>query len=47
MPAGVMRVSTENERVRFTVYFSRLDGITHGGTRTVNCVKADCFVILK
>ena len=47
MPAGVMRVSAENERVRLTVYFTMLNGITRGGTPTVNYVKADCFVALK
>jgi hypothetical protein len=47
MPAGVMRVSAENERVRFTVYFTRLDGTITGGTPMVNYVKADCFVALK
>jgi hypothetical protein len=47
MPAGVMRVSAENERVRLTVYFTRLDGIISGGTPTVNFVNAYCFVTLK
>jgi hypothetical protein len=47
MPAGVMRVSVENERVRFTVYFTRLEGTISGGTRTINYARTDCFVALK
>ena len=47
MPAGVMRVSAENERVRLTVYFITLDGMTRGGTPTINYVRANCFVDLK
>jgi hypothetical protein len=47
MPAGVMRVSAENERVRFTVYFIRLDGTISGGTPTVDYARADCFVTVK
>jgi hypothetical protein len=42
-----MRVSSENERVRLTVYFTRLDGVTSGGAPTVNFVNAYCFVTLK
>jgi hypothetical protein len=47
MPAGVMRVTAENERVRITVYFTRLNGTISGGTPTVNFVNAYCFVTLK
>jgi len=47
MPANVMSLSTENERVRLTVYFARLQGVTSGGKPTVNFVRANCFVTLK
>jgi hypothetical protein len=47
MPAGVMRVSAENERVRLVVYFTQLGGVTSGGKATVDYVNADCFVALK
>ena len=47
MPANVMRVSVENERVRFVVYFNVLNGMMRGGKRTIDYVSADCFVILK
>jgi hypothetical protein len=47
MPVGVMRVSAENERARFTVYFIRLNGAISGGTPAVDYARADCFVTLK
>jgi hypothetical protein len=47
MPARLMRVSAENERVRFTVYFIRLNGTISHGTPTVNYARTDCFVTLK
>jgi hypothetical protein len=47
MPVDVMRVSTDNERVRLTVYFTRVNGLTRRGTPTVDYVRADCFVTLK
>jgi hypothetical protein len=47
MPADVMRVSAENERVRLTVYFTQLSGVTRDGKSTVNYVNADCFVAIK
>jgi hypothetical protein len=47
MPAGVMRVSAEGERVRLTVYFTQLGGVASGGKSTVDYVNADCFVTIR
>lgn len=47
MPAGVMRVSAESERVRLNVYFIQLGGVSAAGKSTVEYVSADCFVTLK
>lgn len=47
MPARVMRVSAENERVRLTVYFIQMGGETRDGKSSVDYVNAYCFVTLK
>jgi hypothetical protein len=47
IPANLMRVSVENGRIRFIVYFNSVGGMTGDGTPEINFINADCFVAIK